>query len=149
MLLLLLAVVMPAAVDASDGATVRRCMGTQPTESAADELRRLAVELVQSSNFNTAAHPRILNLSVAAIQDHYRRVVAGDCLIVTYERPVRFRTVGGEVSVVEIVIGLGRREYADALFTIDETSRVIEHGKYSGAIGIELRKAASAPPGAR
>ena len=86
-LLLLLAVLTPAVAGASDGVTVRRCVGSQPTGSSADELRKLAVEFVQSSNFNTAAHPRILKLSVATIQDHYRRVVAGDCLIVTYDRP--------------------------------------------------------------
>ena len=148
-LLLLLAVLTPAVAGASDGVTVGRCVGSQPTGSSADELRKLAVEFVQSSNFNTAAHPRILKLSVATIQDHYRRVVAGDCLIVTYDRPVRFRTVGGEVSVVEIVVGLGRPDYADALFTIDESGRVVEHGKYSGLIGIELRKTASAPAGPR
>jgi hypothetical protein len=141
--------VTPALAADGDGVTVRRCMGSQPTGSSADELRRLAVEFVQSSNFNTATHPRILNLSVAAVQDHYRRAVAGDCLIVTWERPVRFRTVGGDVSLVEIVIGLGRRDYADALFTIDETGRVIEHGKYSGALGIELRKTAGPPAGSR
>jgi len=142
-------VALPAVAGASDDATVRRCAGSQPTGSSADELRKLAVEFVQSSNFNTVTHPRILNLSVAAIQDHYRRAVAGDCLIVSYERPVRFRTVGGDVSVVEIVIGLGRPDYADGLFTIDESGRVVEHGKYSGAIGIELRKAAGAPAGTR
>ena len=128
---------------------MRRCVGTQPSGSSADELRKLAVEFVQSSNFNTVAHARILKLSVATVQDHYRRAVAGDCLIVTYERPVPFRTVGGEVSVVEIVIGLGRGDYADALFTIDESGRVVEHGKYSGLIGIELRKAAGPPAGTR
>jgi len=59
-LLLLLAVLTPAVAGASDGVTVRRCVGSQPTGSSADELRKLAVEFVQSSNFNTAAHPRIL-----------------------------------------------------------------------------------------
>jgi len=142
-LLVLLLVATPSAVAGeNDGVTVRRCRGGQPTPSAAEELRKLAVELVQSSNFNTAAHPRILNQGVAAIHDQYRRVVAGDCVIVTFDRAMRLRTVGGDVSVVEIVIGLGRSDQADALFTIDESGRVVGHGKYSGPVAIELRKAA-------
>src|SRR2546426_11189495 len=102
-LLLLLAALTPAVAGASDGVTVGRCVGSQPTGSSADELRKLAVEFVQSSNFNTAAHPRILKLSVATIQDHYRRGVAGDCLVVTHDRPLRVRTLGRRGSVVQIV----------------------------------------------
>src|SRR5438477_12330590 len=97
--LVLLLVAATSAVLAQDaGVTVHRCRGGQPTGSSADELRKLAVELVQSSSFNTATHAKILNLSVAAIQDQYRRAVAGDCLIVTYDRPMRLRTVGGDVA---------------------------------------------------
>ncbi|HTO11859.1 MAG TPA: hypothetical protein VMQ51_09825 [Candidatus Binatia bacterium] len=148
-LVLLLALVTPAVAGAADGVTVRRCTGSPLTGPAADELRKLAVEFVQSSNFNTATHARILNQSVSATQDQYRRAVAGDCLIVTYDRPVRLRTVGGEVSLVEIVVGLGRADYADGLFTIDESGRVIGHGKYSGSIATELRKAARAAAATR
>src|SRR5215470_11975412 len=147
-LVLLLAGATVTVAGEGDGVSVRRCRGSQPTGSSADELRKLAVEFVQSSNFNTAAHAKILNLSVTAIQDQYRRAVAGDCVIVTYDHAMKLRTVGGEVSLVEIVIGLGR-EYADSLFTIDETGRVVAHGKYSGKVGIELRKTAPPPPGFR
>jgi hypothetical protein len=147
-LVLLLAGATVTIADEGDGVTVRRCRGSQLTGSSADELRKLAVELVQSSNFNTAAHPKVLNQGVAAIQDQYRRAVAIDCLIVTYDRAVKIRTVGGDVSVVEIVIGLGR-EQADALFTIDESSRVVAHGKYSGKVAVELRKTAPPLPGYR
>ena|SRR5689334_2769421 len=148
-LVLLVVVTSSTAVAQNDGVTVRRCRGSQPTGSSADELRKLAVEFVQSSNFNTAAHPKVLSLSVPAIQDQYRRAVAGDCLIVTYDRAMKIRTVGGDVSVVEIVIGLNRPDYADALFTIDESARVVGHGKYSGKVAIELRKTAPPPPGFR
>src|SRR5215470_13384897 len=140
-LVLLLAGATVTVAGEGDGVSVRRCRGSQPTGSSADELRKLAIEFVQSSNFNTATHPKVLNLSVAAIQDQYRRAVAGDCLIVTFDHPMRLRTVGGDVSVVEIVVGLGR-EQADALFTIDEGARVIVHGKYSGKVGVELRRTA-------
>jgi hypothetical protein len=147
-LVALLAATVSSALAQIDAVAVRRCRGPQPTGSSADELRKLAIEFVQSSNFNTAAHPKVLNLSAAAIQDQYRRAVAGDCLIVTFDRPMRLRTVGGDVSVVEIVVGLGR-EQADALFTIDESARVIVHGKYSGKVGVERRRTAPASPGSR
>ena len=147
-LVLLLIAVASSALAQIDAVTVRRCPGPQPTGSSADELRKLAVELVQSSNFNTAAHPKVLNLGAGAIQDQYRRAVAGDCLIVTFAGPMRLRTVGGDVSLVEIVIGLGR-EQADALFTIDETARVVVHGKYSGKVAAELRKTAPSTPASR
>jgi len=120
-----------------------------PTKAADATLRKLAVDLLESSNFNTATHPGVLKQSIPAIQDRYRRVVAGDCLVITYASPVKIGTVGGKLSVSEIVIGLGRPDYADALFTIDEDGRVVAHEKYSGAIAVELRKAADAGVGAR
>ena len=71
-------------------------------------------------------------------------MVAGDCLVITYDHPIKVHTVGGDVSAFEIVIGLNRPDYADDLFTIDDLGRVVGHGKYSGGIGIELRKAVPA-----
>lgn len=118
---------------------------SKPTKGAEDTLRKLGVELLKSSNFNTAANPGILNQNVPTIQDRYRRVVAGDCLIITYDHPVKVRTAGGEVSVFEIVIGLSQPEYADAVFTIDDHGRVVAHEKYSGRVAMELRKPADAP----
>ena len=59
--------------------------------------------------------------------------------------PVKVRTVGGEVSVFEIVIGLAHPDSADALFTIDDEGRIVAHEKYSGRIAMELRKAVTAP----
>ena len=61
---------------------------------------------------------------------------------------MRLKSVGGDVSVVEIVIGLGR-DQADALFTIDESNRVVAHGKYSGKVAVELRRTAPSTPGSR
>ncbi len=122
---------------------------SKPTEAAENTLRKLGVELLKSSNLNTAAHPGILKKSVPTIQDRYRRVVAGDCLVITYDSPVKVRTVGGEVSVFEIVIGLAHPDYADAVFTIDEHGRVVAHEKYSGRTAMELRKAVDSPTNAR
>ena len=59
------------------------------------------------------------------------------------------RTVGGEVSVFEIVIGLAHPDSADALFTIDCGGRVVAHEKYSGRTAVELRRATDSPANAR
>jgi hypothetical protein len=117
--------------------------------AAADAVGKLAARLVESSNFNSYTRPDVLKQSIPEIQDHYRRVAAGTSLVITYPSPVKFRTVGGELWVFEIVVGLGRPDQVDALFTIDNAGRVVAHEKYSGALAVELRQAADAAVGAR
>ena len=110
----------------------------------ANDIGKLAAELVESSNFNSYHRPEVVGLSIPEIQDRYRRLATGSNLVITYPSPVKFATVGGELWVLEIVIGLGRPDRVDALFTIDNASRVVAHEKYSGAIAAELRQAAGA-----
>ena len=121
---------------------------SEPAKAGADAVGRLAAELVESSNFNSYTRPEVLKQSIPEIQDHYRRVAAGSSLVITYASPVKFRTVGGELWVYEIVVGLGRPDQVDALFTIDNAGRVVAHAKYSGALAVELRKAADVAVGA-
>ena len=122
---------------------------SEPSKPAADTVGKLAAELVESSNFNSYTRPEVVNQSIPEIQAHYRRVAAGNTLVITYASPVKFRTVGGELWVFEIVVGLGRPDRVDALFTIDNAGRVVAHEKYSGALAVELRKAADVAVGAR
>ena len=119
----------------------------EPAKSAADAVGKLAAELVESSNFNSYTRPEVIDQTIPEIQEHYRRVAAGDTLVITYPAPVKFVTVGGELWVFEIVIGLGRPDQVDALFTIDNAGRVVAHAKYSGALAVELRRAADAAVG--
>ena len=70
-LVLLLAGATSAVAGESEGPTVRRCRGPDPTASSAEVLRKLAVEFVQSSNFNTVSHPEILRESVATIHQRF------------------------------------------------------------------------------
>jgi hypothetical protein len=111
---------------------------------ANDALGKLAAQLVESSNFNSYHQPDVIGQSIPEIQERYRRVAAGSTLVVTYPSPVKFVTVGGELWVLEIVIGLARPDRVDALFTIDNASRVVAHEKYSGTRAVELRRAADA-----
>ncbi len=140
-----------SAVSAEPAGTVvlHRQGRSVPIRAETGVLGKLGLKLLESSNFNTAAHHRILSQSVPQIQERYRRVVAGDHLVIRYEQPLKVSTVGGEVSVFDIVIGLGRPDHADALFTIDDQGRVVEHGKYSGAVAVELRRAVDAAAGGR
>lgn len=115
---------------------------TEPAKANADAIGKLAAQLVESSNFNSYASPDVLKQSIPEIQDRYRRVASGSSLVITYPAPVKFLTVGGELWVFEIVIGLGRADRVDALFTIDNAGRVVAHEKYSGALAVQLREAA-------
>jgi hypothetical protein len=67
---------------------------------------------LKSANFNTANQPDILRQSVTAIQERYRNTVRGDHLVVSYNSPMKFQTIAGEVTVVEIVVGLIRPDMA-------------------------------------
>lgn len=120
--------------------------GARTSES--DSIAKLAAKLVESSNFNSYHRPEVVGLSIPEIQDRYRRTAAGTNLVVTYPEPVKFVTEGGDLWVLEIVIGLGLPDRVDALFTIDNAGRVVAHEKYSGALAVELRQAASTAVGA-
>jgi hypothetical protein len=91
-----------------------------------------AAKFLESANFSTANQPDILQQSVGEIAERYRKEVRGDFLVVSYARARTVKTVGGEVQVLEIVVGLNRQdEYASALFTIDREARVVAHEKYA------------------
>ena len=118
------------------------------SQEARQELYSKAIELLESSNFNSNGRGD----RVSQIQERYRQTVSRRYLLVTLKEPQKVTSVGGELLVKEIVIGLNRpestavaggvnyTEYASSLFTIDESGRVVEHGKYDGLLCIELMK---------
>ena len=114
---------------------------TAPEKSSSAFLGECAAKLVESSNFNSYHQPQVVG-SIPEIQQRYRETAAGNNLVITYAEPVKFKTEGGELWVLEIVIGLASPDRADALFTIDNAGRVVAHEKYSGALAVELRQAA-------
>jgi hypothetical protein len=123
---------------------------TPVTQEAAQTLHSKALELLETSNFNSRTSG--LDWSISKIHEQYRQTVAGKYLLVSLIEPRRIKTVGGEVIVREIVIGLNRpdsiatvggvsyADYASSLFTIDDEGRLIVHAKYSGPMCIELMK---------
>ena len=102
------------------------------------DIRSLALGLLKSSNFNSEQHRDILKATPRSTHAAYRKAVAGRYLVASFDSPRRIKTIGGEVDVLEIVIGLNRPEYVDSLFSIDSEGRVIAHQKYSGTDAIEL-----------
>lgn len=116
------------------------------SQAAVQTLYSNAVMLLESSSFNSsksATSPLPWNIS--EIAEDYRLAVSGPYLLVSFKEPHEFTTPGGAVSVREIVIAINKNFGASnrsELFTIDDEGRVIEHGKYSGQILVELLKTA-------
>ena len=107
--------------------------------SAVQTLYSNAVELLKSSNFNSgnpAARPQ--HMDISDVQEDYRLEVSGKYLLISFTEPHNIKTVGGEVSVREIVVGLNENFGRNELFTIDDEGRVVSHAKYSGAILVKL-----------
>jgi hypothetical protein len=113
-------------------------------QAAVQALYSNAVMLVKSSSFNSSKSATTpLHWDILEIAEDYRIAVSGSYLLVSFKQPQEFTTPGGAISVREIVIALiepfpNRSE----LFTIDDEGRVIEHGKYSGQVLLELNKIA-------
>jgi hypothetical protein len=132
----------PAASNADYKVALRFGKQMPLTQEAVRMLYSKALELLETSNFN----------SLALVHEEYRQTVAGKYLLVSLKVPQTIKTVGGEVIVREIVIGLNRpdsvaivegvsyADYANSLFTIDDEGRVVAHAKYSGLLCIELMK---------
>ncbi|GEM_PF-2526103 len=108
------------------------------SHDAVQTLYSKAVELLESSNFNSRA-PR-WDWNISEILEGYRTTVSGKYVLVSFKEAQKIKTIGGELSVREIVIGLNRPDYASSLYTIDDEGRIVGHAKYSGLLCIELLK---------
>ena len=107
-------------------------------KDAVQMLYSKAMDFLFSSNFNSSIPQWQKRWGIARIQDDYRQTIRGNYLLIAFNDPQKIKTVGGEISVREIVVGLNGQQYADALFTIDDEGRIISHAKYSGSQGIEI-----------
>lgn len=112
----------------------------QLAEQQQAALRSATLRLLATSNFNSVRHRGILGTTPQHVHAAYRKTVSGRYLVLSFQVPERIKTVGGDIDVLEVVVGLNRPDYADSLFTIDAKGRVVHHGKYSGALCLELVK---------
>jgi hypothetical protein len=107
-------------------------------ELSADAKAKLAdwtLGFLKTSDLNTANQSKILSQSVTTIQKHYRETVRGDFLVMTFNKPTTLTTVGGDLTVNEIIVGLNRPdEFPSALFDIDQDGRVVAHEMYRGTL---------------
>jgi hypothetical protein len=110
----------------------------------AEALKAKALEVLRSSNFNSTAP--LWEWDEAKTNLQYAQAVSGRHMLVTFSSPETIETVGGQVIVKEIVVGLNGPQYADSLHTIDEKGHLVGHGKYSGMFCIELLDMVKALP---
>jgi len=110
-----------------------------------DDARKIfekSIEILQSSNFNSS-NPK-WEWDEAKINLEYGRAVSGRHVFVTFSKPETIKTIGGEITVRELVIGLNGSQYASSVHTIASNGKVIGHAKYLGQLCIELQGLANA-----
>lgn len=109
----------------------------QPAGDWETSLYTKTIELLKTSNFNSRTPRGGWKWDNKNFLQWYRETVSGSYLLVSFEVPITTETVGGNITVREIVLGLGG-EYAGPLFTIDNEERIVAHSKYSGPLCIEI-----------
>lgn len=127
-------------VTPSKGITVVLRYGTEKTlsQESRQVLYRKAMDLLESSNFNSRTP--LWDWNLTDILEGYRKTVSRDYVLISFAETRRIKTVGGDLVVKEVLIGLSGLDYASPLYTIDEELRIVGHTKYSGIQCIELLK---------
>lgn len=145
---LLFAGIFPLGFAQEDLPTVKLMTQDKQTvlhEDIQSRLRRQLIALLQSSNFHSGPGDKNHIFTSAAVQQDYRNsVAAGQYLLLIFPAAQKIGTVGGEITVTEIVFGLHRPGGRNSLFTIDDSGRVVSHAKYSGALCLEVDKTVAA-----
>jgi hypothetical protein len=109
------------------------------TPSSPDDYRKLyelALKIAESSQFNSRKPLWTWDLAETLAQ--YRRAVDGRYLLISYASPRILKTMGGDITVKEIIIGLNNSQYASSLHTVDDEGRIVGHAKYSGDLCLKL-----------
>src|SRR5664280_1415098 len=109
------------------------------TSNTAAIIQAKVVQLLETSNFNSKDHPGpICPDGVRGVERRYRESIGGQYLVVTFAQPRHFDLIRGEVTAIEVVVGLNDPQGADALFTIDPDGRIVEHSMFGGKEAKEL-----------
>jgi hypothetical protein len=106
--------------------------------AAQQELQELALRLLKSSNDNSGATGFRSGFTFTDVQRNYRETIAGSYLLVTFSTPQRIHTIGGDVTVSELVLGLNRPGGAGPLFTIEPSAPLVAQGQYAGELCVEI-----------
>jgi len=108
------------------------------SEADQSKLFERALELLKTSNLHSGKGDEFNLFTLHVVQNNYRATVSGRFLVCRFQPGKKVTTVGGEIFVSEIVIGLNRDDYAFGLFTVDADGSVVEHAKYSGDLSIKI-----------
>jgi len=108
------------------------------SESDQNKLLEQALELLKTSNFHSGKGDKNNLFTLHGVQNDYRTTVSGRFLVCRFQPGRKVTTMGGDIFVSEIVIGLNRDDYASGLFTVDEDGSVVGHAKYSGELCIKI-----------
>ncbi|HZF01611.1 MAG TPA: hypothetical protein VE344_06905 [Methylomirabilota bacterium] len=109
------------------------------TQPAIQTLSSNAVELLKSSNFNSsnpASRPQ--HMDISDVHEDYQDAISCKYLLVSFKESQNIKTLGGEVSVEKIIVGLNENFGRNELFTIDDKGLVVSHAKYDGSILLKL-----------
>lgn len=106
----------------------------------AQRLREVAMEMLESANFNSnGGRGSEIWGGVAGVQKDYRKAVAGNYLLVSFKKAQQVKTLGGRMTVVEVLVGFTDQGWP-SLFSIDDSNRITAYTKYGGADAIECVK---------
>lgn len=125
--------------EAESGVRIKLTHPQQIPSQAGAAIQSKVVELLKTSNFNSKDHEGdVFPGGVRRVHQRYRDAIGGQYLVVSFPEPRQFQLIRGQVTAIEVVVGLNQPEYADAFFTIDPDGRIVEHSKFSGKVATEL-----------
>jgi hypothetical protein len=110
-----------------------------------DDARKIfekSIEILQSSNFNSS-NPK-WEWDEAKVNLQYGRAVSGRHVLVTLNKPQTIKTLGGDITVRELIIGLNGSQYASSVHTVDGQGKLIGHAKYLGQLCTEIQELVNA-----
>lgn len=100
-------------------------------EKSQKKIAAQVIRLLKTSEFNSARQPNRFQGGVARTQAYYRKTAGVSHLVLSFKKPQKFRTIGGEIEAAEVVIGLSHKSHHSSLFTVDPKGVVVEHSKES------------------
>ena len=111
------------------------------SESAEQKIGALVIELLRTSQFNSESQPAEFDGGVSRVQANYRKTAGVPHLVLSFRKPQKFQTIGGEIRTAEVVVGLSHESHHSSLFTVDGDGQVVEHSRESLPKGTTLLEA--------
>lgn len=92
-----------------------------------------ALALLQTSRINSATNRVQFRRGLSGVHAAYRKAMAGDYMLLAFDLPRRLKSIGGDVTALELVIAVERDDRVKAIFSIDMEGRVIQHAQFEKA----------------